>query len=111
MPLLSDLDGLLLVAFPSGTAPTHQEAFRKLLSAARARGLPVMVVTEGAGVTGNEYQAGKALLDEGCLWSGTMTPECAYVKASWLLGQPRGAEILKAWWNVEFADEGVSQGR
>jgi L-asparaginase len=107
--LLPDLDGLLLVAFPSGTAPTHQPEFHRLLASARVRQLPVMVVTEGVGATGSEYRAGKEMLEAGCLWSGAMTPECAYVKASLLLGQDRGREALKKWWNVELANEGVSQ--
>jgi len=106
---LSELDGLLLVAFPSGTAPTHDPAFHALLGQAKKLELPVMVVTEGAGVTGSEYRAGKEMLEAGCLWSGAMTPECAYVKASYLLGQKNGREALKKWWSRELANEGVSQ--
>jgi L-asparaginase len=107
--LLPDLDGLLFVAFPSGTAPTHLPELHRLLASARVRGLPVMVVTEGIGATGNEYRAGKEMLEAGCLWSGAMTPECAYVKASLLLGQDRGREVLKKWWSFELANEGVSK--
>lgn len=107
--LLADLDGLLLVAFPSGTAPTHEAEFHRLLASARKRRLPVMVVTEGVGVTGSEYQAGREMLEAGCLWSGAMTPECAYVKAAFLLGQDDGREALRRWWSTEFAGEGVSQ--
>jgi L-asparaginase/Glu-tRNA(Gln) amidotransferase subunit D len=107
--LLPDLDGLLLVAFPSGTAPTHQPEFHRLMASARVWRLPVMVVTEGIGATGSEYRAGKEMLEAGCLWSGSMTPECAYVKASLLLGQQRGREALKKWWHIELAGEGVLQ--
>ena len=107
--LLPGLDGLLLVAFPSGTAPTHQADFRKLLASARSLRVPVMVVTEGIGVTGSEYEAGRELLRQGCLWSGAMTPECAYVKASYLLGQENGREVLLKWWGTELANEGVSE--
>ncbi|NDD90918.1 L-asparaginase 1 [bacterium] len=107
--LLPSLEGLVLVAFPSGTAPTHQPEFHELLHAAQVRGLPVMVVTEGVGVTGSEYRAGKEMLSAGCLWSGAMTPECAYVKASLLLGQKNGRKDLLKWWNIELANEGSSQ--
>lgn len=107
--LLSQLDGLILVAFPSGTAPTHSSEFLGLLKEARRIQLPVIVATEGIGVTGSEYQAGREMLDNGCLWSGAMTPECAYVKAALLLGQSKGRDFLRKWWSTEFAGEGVSQ--
>jgi len=107
--LLSDLDGLILVAFPSGTGPTHSSEFLSLLKEAKRIGLPVIVATEGIGVTGSEYQAGREMLHEGCLWSGAMTPECAYVKAALLLGQSKGRNFLRKWWGIEFANEGVSQ--
>ena len=107
--MLPELDGLVLVAFPSGTAPTHELDFHQLLADARKRGLPVMIVTEGVGITGSEYRAGKDLLDAGCLWSGAMTPECAYVKACFLLGQKEERRNFRKWWNTELAGEGVSQ--
>jgi L-asparaginase len=113
--LLPELDGLVLVAFPSGTAPTHDPEFLGLLAEARSLEIPVVVATEGIGVTGSEYRAGKEMLALGCLWSGAMTPECAYVKAAWILGQFSGgqkksrAAQFKKWWEKEIAFEGVSQ--
>ncbi|MBU6374998.1 MAG: asparaginase [Bdellovibrionales bacterium] len=107
--LLPRLEGLVLVAFPSGTAPTHQADFHELLLEAKRRQIPVMVVTEGVGITGSEYRAGKEMLMAGCLWSGAMTPECAYVKACFLLGQRNGRKDLLKWWNIELANEGASQ--
>ena len=107
--LLPGLEGLVLVAFPSGTAPTHDSEFMQLLSDARRRKIPVVVATEGVGVTGSEYKAGKEMLAEGCLWSGAMTPECAYVKAAWLLGQRLTPASFKKFWEKEIAFEGVSQ--
>lgn len=107
--LLPELEGVVLVAFPSGTAPTHDPEFIGFLKEARARRIPVVVATEGVGVTGSEYKAGKEMLALGCLWSGAMTPECAYIKASWLLGQRAGASGFKKLWEKEIAFEGVSQ--
>ncbi len=107
-PMLSKLEGLVLVAFPSGTAPTHQREFHRMLAQAHRRSLPVIVVTEGVGISGSEYRAGKEMLDAGCLWSGAMTPECAYVKASYLLGQEDGRKALARWWSVDLANEGAA---
>ncbi len=106
--LLPELEGLVLVAFPSGTAPTHDPEFLALLDRARASGIPVVVATEGVGVTGSEYRAGQEMLARGCLWSGAMTPECAYVKASLLLGQGARSRF-ESLWRRELAFEGVSQ--
>lgn len=117
--LLPEIEGLVLVAFPSGTAPTQDPEFLALLAEARSLDIPVVVATEGVGVTGSEYRAGKEMLSLGCLWSGAMTPECAYVKASWILGQIQEARSVvkhssrigqfKKWWEKEVAFEGVSQ--
>ena len=107
--LLPSLDGLVLVIFPSGTAPTHDKAFIEMIRMARQDGVPVIVVSEGAseanGFPGH-YAAGKPLLEEGCLWAGEMTPECAYVKASLLLGQPEGDKKFRAMWGRDLAGEG-----
>jgi L-asparaginase len=111
--LLPELEGLVLVAFPSGTAPTHDPEFLALLAEARSLDIPIVVATEGVGVTGSEYRAGKEMLDLGCLWSGAMTPECAYVKAAWILGNvgkgPGVRTQFKKLWQKEVAFEGVSQ--
>ena len=106
--LLPELEGLVLVAFPSGTAPTHDPEFLALLDEAKSRKIAVVVATEGVGVTGSEYHAGKEMLARGCLWSGAMTPECAFVKASLLLGQGEGVRFASLW-RRELAFEGVSQ--
>lgn len=116
--LLPELDGLVLVAFPSGTAPTQDPEFVQLLKDAARRGIPVVVATEGVGVTGSEYRAGKEMLALGCLWSGAMTPECAYVKAAWILGARKSRRMpasrpslgqFRKLWEKEIAFEGVSQ--
>ena len=112
--LLPNLDGLVLVIFPSGTAPTHDKAFIEMLRMAREEGMPVILVSEGASETsGNpgHYAAGAPLLAEGCLWAGEMTPECAFVKASLLLGQPDGKVGFRKRWAKELADEGLVKGR
>jgi L-asparaginase len=113
---LPSLDGLVLVIFPSGTAPTHDPDFIELLQAARKQEVPVVVVTEGhgdgmprgAGATHPAtYAAGQQLLSEGGYWAASMTPECAFVKASWILAQKDGARKFGQLWKRDFAGEGV----
>jgi L-asparaginase len=112
--LLAGIEGLVLVAFPSGTGPGQDEGFRKLLSQARERGIPVVVVTEGRssglgkssyGSGFGTYQAGKLFLEEGCHWAGEMTPECAVVKTALILGQKRGKARFKEYWAGRLAGE------
>jgi L-asparaginase len=125
--LLARLDGIVLSIYASGTGPTHDPEFIGFLRAAAERDIPVILVTESAGpptTAGGRpehpsvYEAGRILLREGGIWAGEMTPECAYVKASLVLGQIAGsrraaapgaflAEFLKLW-NHDYANEGVS---
>ena len=92
--LLPNIEGLVLVAFSSGTAPTNDPEFLKMLRNAKKQILPVILVTADAGSAGETdislYPAGSALLREGCHWAGSMTVECAYVKAAWILAQDQG---------------------
>jgi L-asparaginase len=110
--LLPRVSALVLVAFASGTAPTHEPAFIAMLREARRRGVPVVVATENASraeLSGAReevrYQPGRVLEREGCLFAGAMTPECAYVKAAWLLAQPGGAKTFAKRWTAVVAGE------
>jgi L-asparaginase len=111
--LLPELDGLVLVTFPSGTGPGLAEGFIPLLKEAEARGVPVVVTTEGhspglgrssKGFSG--YEAAKPFTEMKCLSAGEMTPECAFVKASLLLGQKGGKKRFRENWMVQLAGEG-----
>ncbi len=103
----ASIDALVLVVFPSGTAPTHDLKFIEMLKLARKNQVPVVVVTEGVGSHSSEYAAGKILLKEGCHWAGAMTPECAFVKASLLMGQPAALQAFSRLWRVDLAEEGA----
>lgn len=109
--LLNTVDALILIAFPSGTAPTHDEEFVKLLREAKKRKTPVITVTESAAHATSAspvvYEAGQKLLSEGCFGAGSMTPECAYVKAALLLGQSGGKAQFGKLWKTELAAEGA----
>lgn len=111
--LLPELDGIVLVAYPSGTAPTHLPQFIEFLEEAKRQHLPMVVATYTSsqspefGVQPTQYPSGLKLLKHGgCLPAGKMTPECAFVKASLILGQkPRNFRTL---WLTDFSGEGGS---
>jgi len=111
--LLPGLDGLVLIVFPSVTAPTHDPRFLALLRDARRREVPVVIATESAAHAGaadhsanpQSYPAGRQLLEEGCLWAGPMTKECAYVKTQLLLGQGPGRAAFARRWKRDYAGE------
>ncbi|MCM2277670.1 MAG: asparaginase [Oligoflexia bacterium] len=108
--LLPDLDGVLLVAFPSGTAPTQDGAFMDFLAEARRRRLPVVIITESTGEGASHasppaYVACREVLEAGALWAGEMTLEAAFVKTSLLLGQPGGKTRFHRLWKKGLAGE------
>jgi len=104
--LLSQLDALVLIAFSSGTGPTHDPAFIELIRSARRAQVPVIVVSEGATFgTPSTYAAGRLLLKLGCQWAGSMTPEAAFVKTSLLMGQPNAHQSFGRLWSADFAGE------
>ncbi|HAR41088.1 MAG TPA: hypothetical protein DCS07_00390 [Bdellovibrionales bacterium] len=105
--LLPQLEGIVLNVFPSGTAPTHDEKFLEMLRTARKRSIPVVVVTEaGVRVNPAAYEAGRALMAEGCTWAGDLTTECSFVKTALILGQKEGKKRFSQLWDMQFADEG-----
>jgi L-asparaginase len=108
--LLTKLDAIVLIVFASGTAPTHDPNFIYFLRAAKARKIPVVVVTDENSVISTQntafvYSAGKQLMEEGCISAGRMTPECAYVKTCLILGQLGGVGSFQRLWNRNLAGE------
>ncbi len=110
--LLPYLDGLVLIVFHSGTAPTHDPAFRDFLRAAQDKKLPITIATEGSTqppitqAQAMHYAAGSELISHGALWAGSMTPECTFVKTSFLLAQSPDLKTFSRLWKNEFAGEG-----
>lgn len=113
--MLDQLAALVLIVFPSGTAPTQDPPFISMLREAKRRKIPVILTAEGSAETPGSpihpstYAAGRELLREGCYWAGEMTPECAYVKTAWILAQPQAFQRFKKLWSHPFAQEGRSE--
>ncbi len=106
------LDGVLLQIFPSGTAPTHLPGLMEFLASAGRRKIPVVLVAEGhsiqeqGGAHPQTYAAGLPLIENGGIWAGGMTSECAFVKMSLLLAQPDGKRQFAKYWKMDLAGEG-----
>lgn len=112
--LLERLSGLVLIAFPSGTGPTHDPHFLKFLRHARARKVPIVVTTDsvsqvptGTGVDPRAYESGQAMLEEGVIWAGELTPECAFVKLSMALAQIKKSQDFMTLWRQDWASESL----
>ena len=117
---LSLLDALVLVVYPSVTAPTDSEDFRALLKEARRLSVPIIAVTDAHAphgaveVQGARYAATHDLLSNGVLSAAQLTPECALIKVMWLMGQPKkpGGKSLPDFlrrWKMQWVNEGVAR--
>lgn len=107
--LLEGVQGLVLVVFPSATAPSSDLEFMGLLDHAREKNIPIVAVSEGFGASPKRdaYAASKKLMKAGVHWAGDMTPECAYVKMCYILAQKNGVKKFGEYWPMDFAGEGV----
>jgi L-asparaginase len=114
---LSRVSGILLEVYPSSTAPTENSAFVEFLKCAKKHHVPVVLITEDhhpARASRLRYESLAQLLDLGCISAFEMTRECAWVKTSLLLGQPKQKSRSKAadhqWFSqqisLDLADEG-----
>lgn len=102
---LSRVGAIVLIVFPSGTATTHQGEFLFWLKEIKRREIPLIVLSE-AGADPRDYPAGRALIELGGLWACDMTPECAWVKTSLLLGQkPKSLVQFNALWSQNLSNE------
>lgn len=87
--LMPPTRGVVLEAFGSGNAPHTIPALCRDLKAATDAGVVVIVVSacNHAWVNLDLYEAGKFLRELGCISGVDMTPEAAFTKLSFLLGQ------------------------
>lgn len=112
--LLPHLDAIILDIFHCWTAPTQDPWFMKFLQTAKTLNIPIILVTQDKSQHPQsenihvQYAAGNALLSQGCLSAGSMTPECAYVKTLHLLAQGGGLKKFISLWTQDLAGEGTS---
>lgn len=103
---LPHLRGVVMNIFPSGTAPTHDREFIKMLQLAKGAAIPIVIATEA--VQGPKYEAGVRLSEEGCIFASGITTEFAFVKMSLLLGQSKGKKVslanFRKYWKISSAN-------
>lgn len=98
---LKSIDALILSVYPSGTSPTHKPEFREWIKKLKKMKIPFIIVTEHfvGGEDQVSYESASYLIKEGGLWAGMLTPECAFVKTCFILGQKDGKSKFKKYWS------------
>ncbi|MGJ8526709.1 L-asparaginase 1 [Halomonadaceae bacterium LMG 33818] len=97
--LLTNVKGLVLECYGSGTAPSDNEPLFAVLEDAIKGGVVVVAISQClcGGVTLGHYAAGSRLSDIGVISGGGMTREAAFGKLHWLLGSGL-SEVEKRQW-------------
>jgi len=94
----SKIDGLILESFGPGNIPNRETNLLPPIKKARKKDIPVLISTQCIYGTTRMYlyEVGQSAMDLGVIPTGDMTPEAAYVKLKWALGQTKdGKEIEK----------------
>jgi len=103
---ISDLKGVVLEVFGSGTAPSSPSFLREIHRAVE-RGIAVVAVSQcpRSGVEIGLYEASSALLDQGVISGLDLTPEAALTKLGMLLGQGYSLETIAQLMQVNHRGE------
>ncbi|CAG8518882.1 9763_t:CDS:10 [Dentiscutata erythropus] len=85
--LAPPIEGVILETYGAGNAPDTRDDIMRTLNEAAARGIVIVNCTQcKKGTVTDIYATGKALAKVGVVPGNDMTPECALVKLSYLLG-------------------------
>ena len=99
LALLPHLDGLVIEAYGAGNMPMRKDgprSLRPLFHEARARGIPVVVVSQAFrnAVDLSLYESGAWALEEGAIPGGDMTATAALTKLMHVLAYQRGLPAI-----------------
>ncbi len=85
------IDGLILESFGPGNLPSEENSLLPSIRKAQKKNIPVVISTQCIYGTTRMYlyDVGRKVVELGVLPTGDMTPESAYVKLKWILGQTR----------------------
>jgi L-asparaginase len=99
LAFLGQIRGLVVEAYGAGNVPVDPagRSLRPLLREARARGVPVVMVSQAPrnAVDLSLYEGGAAALAEGAISGGDMTSVAALTKLMHVLGSVRGAAAIR----------------
>lgn len=88
------IDGLILESFGPGNIPNQERNLLPYIEMAKQKGVPVLISTQCIYGTTRMYlyEVGQSAMDLGVIPTGDMTPEAAYVKLKWALGQTKNSK-------------------
>lgn len=107
----NDIDGLILESFGPGNLPNLENSLLPCIKFAQKRKIPVLISTQCIYGTTRMYlyEVGQQVMQLGVIPTRDMTPETAYVKLKWILGQTRDVNEIRALFEKDIAGE-VSTG-
>lgn len=101
------IDGLILESFGPGNLPNQENSLLPCIELARKKKIPVLIATQCIYGTTRMYlyEVGQQALQLGVIPTRDMTPETAFVKLKWALGQTRDLEKIRAIMEKDIAGE------
>ncbi len=108
----SKIDGLVLESFGPGGIPNRENSLIPCLKKAKEKKIPVLICTQCIYGTTRMYlyEVGQSALEFGVVPTGDMTPEAAYVKLKWVLGQTKSMETIMKMLHTDVAGEVTMTG-
>lgn len=103
----TEIDGLIVESFGPGNIPNQEQSLLPAIARARRKNIPVLVSTQCIYGTTRMYlyEVGQRALKLGVIPTGDMTPEAAFVKLKWGLGQGMDAEGITKLFGKDIAGE------
>ncbi|TSC58152.1 MAG: L-asparaginase I [Candidatus Peregrinibacteria bacterium Greene0416_62] len=103
----TDIDGLIVESFGPGNIPNQEQSLLSSIARARRKNIPVLVSTQCIYGTTRMYlyEVGQRALKLGVIPTGDMTPEAAFVKLKWGLGQGMDTEDITRLFGKDIAGE------
>ena len=105
--IASGIDGLILESFGPGNLPNQENSLLPCIELARKKKIPVLIATQCIYGTTRMYlyEVGQQALQLGVIPTRDMTPETAFVKLKWALGQTRDPEGVREIMEKDIAGE------
>ncbi len=101
------IDGLILQSFGPGNIPNQEHSLLPVIKKAGLQNIPVLISTQCIFGTTRMYlyEVGQKAMELGVIPTGDMTPEAAFVKLKWALGQTKDLKKISAIFNKDIAGE------